>query len=133
LSFASRTPPLDSLLRLVDDAMKNATWVCFDCRESVRRPDYALKQIPCPTCGQAMGYVGDRIRIPSKRQRKAWRELWESIHASATPITKLKGTLRAWRIRRLNEQIAALEAAPTNASRARTIKAYREELAALLD
>ena len=113
--------------------MKNATWVCFDCRESLRRPYYALKEIHCPTCGQPMPYVGDRIRIPSKTQRKAWRELREWIYASPLPITKLKGTLRAWRIKRLEQQLAALERAPTNASRARTIKAWRKELAALRD
>jgi hypothetical protein len=79
-----------------------------------------------------MAYLGDRIRIPSKRQIKAWRELWESTHASPTPITKGKEWERGWHIKRLEEQIARLEAAPKSATRARKIKAYRKQLAALM-
>src|SRR5262245_56115187 len=108
--------------------MNNSTWACFDCREAVRRPDYTLKDIHCPICGQTMGYLGDRIRIPSKRQVKAWRKLWDDVHTSL----KGKEWQRTWHIKRLENQIARLEASPPGVTRARKIKAYKKQLAALV-
>jgi len=78
-----------------------------------------------------MGYLGDKIRIPASRQTKAWRELWESIHSSPTPITKGPEWLRSWHRKRLEAAIARLEAAPVSASRLQKIRAYRRELARL--
>jgi hypothetical protein len=78
-----------------------------------------------------MGYLGDKIRIPAKRQTKAWRTLWESIYASPTPITKTPAWLRAWYVRRLEEEIARLEAAPKNATRLQKIRGHRKQIAEL--
>ena len=106
-------------------AMNNSTWACFHCREAVRRPDYTLKDIYCPSCGEKMRYLGDRIRIPAKRQVKAWQKLRDTAH------TNLKGRewLRNWHIKRLENQIARLESSPPGATRARKIKAYKKQLA----
>jgi hypothetical protein len=108
--------------------MNNSTWACFECREAVRRPGYTLKDIHCPICGEKMGYLGDRIRIPSKRQVKAWRKLRESVHGGL----KGKEWQRNSRIKRLEDDIARLEASPPGATRARKIKAYKKQLAALM-
>jgi len=78
-----------------------------------------------------MGYLGDRIRIPSKRQIKAWRELWSSIHTSPMPITKTPVWLREWYVKKLEERIARLERTPKTPSRARELKSSRKQLARL--
>ena len=75
-----------------------------------------------------MGYLGDRIRIPAKRQVKAWQKLWDAVHTSL----KGKEWQRNWKIKRLENQIARLEASPPGATRARKIKAYKKQLAALV-
>jgi len=90
----------------------NATWASFDCRETVRRPDYALRKVLCPKCGQGMGYLGYRIRIPSKRQAKAWRKLAHAIIGPSGSLARSKDRERAQLIERLEEEIARLETAP---------------------
>jgi hypothetical protein len=75
-----------------------------------------------------MGYLGDRIRVPSKHQVKAWRELWKAVQ------TNLNGKEweRNWHKKRLESEIARLEAAPPGVTRARRIRAYKKQLAALV-
>jgi hypothetical protein len=79
-----------------------------------------------------MGYLGDRIRISARRQTKSWRELWQSIYASPTPITKTPPWLRAWHARRLQEAISRLQATPKSAARLRKIAAHRRQLAKVM-
>jgi hypothetical protein len=88
--------------------MHNSTWACFDCREAVRRPDYTVEEIHCPTCNEKMSYLGDRVRIPAKRQAKAWRKLWETVQNTI----KGKEWQRDWHIKRLASQLEKLEASP---------------------
>ena len=111
--------------------MNNATWVCFDCRQAVRRPEYMVEVIACPRCGQPMGYLGDKIRIPTQRQIKAWRRLWKSIYSSPRPITKIPEQLRSWHVTRLEAEIARLEAMPKNPRLIERIRMYRRQLAIL--
>ena len=63
--------------------MGNASWVCFDCRESVRRPCHYEADVPCPRCAQICRCIGTKIPVPPKRDAKAWRELRESLDANA--------------------------------------------------
>jgi hypothetical protein len=63
--------------------MGNASWVCFDCRESVRRPCGYQADVPCPKCAQNCRCIGTKIPVPRKRDAKAWRELRESLDAQA--------------------------------------------------
>jgi DNA-directed RNA polymerase subunit RPC12/RpoP len=53
----------------------NGNWVCFECREAVRRPTQHADDVPCPACGQKCKYLGTQIPVPPKRSVKAWREL----------------------------------------------------------
>ena len=53
--------------------MSNATWVCFDCREVLRRPTEYREAVPCPNCGPGARYLGTKIRIPSKADDRAWQ------------------------------------------------------------
>ena len=86
--------------------MHNATWACFDCRETVRRPDHTLKDIYCANCKAKMGYLGYRVRVPAKRQVKEWGKLWDMVHTSLNAPE----WHRNWHIKRLESQIARLEA-----------------------
>jgi hypothetical protein len=61
----------------------NGTWVCFDCREAVRRPTQHKAAVPCPSCRQPCRYVGTETPLPPKRDAKAWQKLRARINASA--------------------------------------------------
>src|SRR5260370_30504354 len=103
-------------------AMGNGTWVCFDCRETVRRPTQHAKAVPCPCCGQTCTYLGTKIPVPPRRDVKIWRSLRESFRQS-----RVAAQQRAWvgRVRerhRLEREIAEIEAMPRNKGQARTIQ-----------
>ena len=51
-------------------AVRNSNWVCFDCRESVRRPAWGEGPVPCPSCGKHCWNLRCRIPIPPKRAVK---------------------------------------------------------------
>lgn len=76
----------------------NGNWVCFDCREAVRRPTQHKGDVPCPRCGQSCTYAGTQTAIPSKQNIKAWRQLRESIwadqHTQHKPWIHLDNELR---------------------------------------
>jgi hypothetical protein len=111
--------------------ISNATWVCFDCRQAVRRPTPLTEGVLCPHCGQACRCLGTRIRIPSKTDERAWQELRDSIRAARLGDAEQWQRMRVRRRHRLERQIADLEARPSNEGRARSLQQLREKLASL--
>jgi hypothetical protein len=111
--------------------MGNATWVCFDCREAVRRPTHHPAAVPCPQCGRACQCLGTKIRIPSKGDERAWQDLRVGIREQRIADVERSERMRVRRRHRLERQIAELEARPTNEGRARTLHLLREQLASL--
>ena len=109
--------------------MGNATWVCFDCREAVRRPTHYPEAVPCPQCGRASRCLGTKIRIPTKADDRAWQALRSSIREQRLAAVERMERMRVRRRHRLERQIAELEARPANEGRERAIQRLREELA----
>jgi hypothetical protein len=109
--------------------MGNATWVCFDCRETVRRPTHYPDAVPCPQCGRACRCLGTYIRIPAKSNDSAWRDLRVSIREQRLAAQERMDRLRVRRRHRLERQIADLEARPTIEGRDRALQLLRERLA----
>jgi hypothetical protein len=107
----------------------NATWVCFDCREAVRRPTHYPDAVPCPHCGQVSRCLGTKIRIPTQGDDRAWQTLRSSVREQRLVAVERRERMRVRRRHRLEREIAELEARPANEGRARTIQRLREELA----
>ena len=108
--------------------MGNATWVCFDCREAVRRPTEYSGAVPCPQCGQGARCLGTKLRIPTKGDDRAWQALRSFILEQGVTAVEQE-RVRVRHRHRLERQIAELEARPANDGRERTIQRLRKELA----
>ena len=111
--------------------MGNATLVCFDCQEAVRRPTHHAETVPCPQCGGDCVCLGTKIRIPPKSADKAWRELRASTYEGRLDTLERAERLRKLRRHRLERQIADLEVRPANEGRTKTLSQLREELSSL--
>jgi uncharacterized Zn finger protein (UPF0148 family) len=103
--------------------MNNATWACFDCRETIRRPCYVLKTLTCPSCGEILRCIGDKIRVPPKDQIKHWDELRETVPKG------INEWLRRMRSQELELRIAKLELMKENDGRKKKLRYLRKQLA----
>jgi hypothetical protein len=113
--------------------MGNATWVCFDCREAVRRPTHYPEAVRCPHCGQVSQCLGTKIRIPPRGDDRAWQTLRSFLREQRLVAVELMERMRVRRCHRLERRIAELETRAADKGRARTIQRLRQELASLLD
>lgn len=111
--------------------MRNATWACFECRETVRRPGYSRATVLCPICGQPCRYIGHKLRMPPKRQARAWHELRASIQQEVIARAECQQQLRLQKMRELRAEITRLEAKGPNEGRAKQVRQLRQELAKL--
>jgi hypothetical protein len=105
-----------------------ATWVCFDCREVMRRPTHYQEAVPCPRCGRASLYLGTKIRIPTKGDDRAWQVLRSSTCEQRLAAAERMELVRVRLRHRLERQIAELEGRPENEGRDRAIQQLRKEL-----
>jgi hypothetical protein len=112
--------------------MANANWVCFHCRETVRRPWSLADNAKCPACGQVCRYVGTKIPIPAKRNAKGWRELREYLRDRRLAALERARIARVRQQHELEREIARREALPKTAGGTRTIQLLRKRLAELL-
>lgn len=56
--------------------MSSHTWVCFHCRERVRRPA-GLAQVRCRLCGKQCDHFGTKIEAPPRSKVREWAKLQE--------------------------------------------------------
>jgi hypothetical protein len=56
--------------------MSSHTWVCFHCRDRVRRQAGA-SQVRCRLCGRPCDHFGTKIEAPPKSKIREWAELRE--------------------------------------------------------
>ena len=59
--------------------MSSWTWVCFDCRRTVRRSMAGNKAVRCPECAGECTSIGYKIRVPVRRDKKAWAKLQKNL------------------------------------------------------
>lgn len=108
--------------------MGNGTWVCFDCKEAVRRPTHHAADVPCPACGESCKYIGTKIPIPAKRNTRAWQALrkrltqWRITSQDQAQVDSVRQR------HRLERAIASLEAEPRNAGRLDAIRLLKRQL-----
>src|SRR4051812_2481606 len=108
--------------------MNNSTWACFDCREAVRRSEYSEFAVPCPQCGQNCRYMGDKIRLPAKRQAKAWKELLVDLQQRSSANTERQALRRLERMRAIQDEIKHLIDRGLNPGREKHVRSLRKEL-----
>ena len=111
--------------------MSNSNWVCFDCREAVRRPTRRAEAVLCPQCGRDCVCLGTKIRIPPKNDRKSWRELSTCCREGRLAALERIERMRVRRRHRLERQIVELESRPANERQIKEIRILREQLATL--
>ena len=109
--------------------MGNATWICFDCREAVRRPTHHRGIVSCPQCRGATLCLGTKIRIPRKADRRAWQDLRVSVCERRLAAAGRTERMLVRRHHCLERKIAGLEARPANAGRTRAIYVLRKQQA----
>jgi hypothetical protein len=112
-------------------AIGKATWVCFDCRQVMRRPILHAGPMPCPRCGQPGRSLGTQARVPARTEDRAWRTLRESFRERRLAEVD---RLARWRVaerHHVERRLAELEARPTDGRREAAIRRLRERLEAL--
>jgi hypothetical protein len=108
--------------------MGNAAWVCFDCRECVRRPTHWKAEVPCPKCARICRCIGTKIPVPPKRDVKAWRELRESLDAQAIGLAEIQHRREIRQRHSLEQEIRRLESRPKNEGRAKAVRLLKRRL-----
>ena len=108
--------------------MANATWACFECRETVRGSDFTRATVLCPCCGQPCRHVGHKLRMPAKRDAKAWKDLLNALQQGIIEKAERDQLLRLQRIRELHTEIDRLEAMGPNEGRAKQVRLLRRQL-----
>src|SRR4029453_5018938 len=102
--------------------MSNASWVCFDCRQVVRRPTYPRSVVPCPACGKACFCLGRKIPVPPKVKVAAWKMLRKEMQAMTIAWELRRDKEAVLRRHEVEKRIQKLESLPEAASRGREIR-----------
>jgi hypothetical protein len=108
--------------------MGNASWICFDCRDAVRRDTQYQGDVACPKCGEPMRYLGYKIPVPPKRDEKAWQLLHEQLNREHLECQQQSIEAAVRRRHELEQEIARLGALPPNPGREKAIRLLREQL-----
>jgi uncharacterized Zn finger protein (UPF0148 family) len=111
--------------------MSSYTWVCFDCRRSVRRTVPKDGAVSCATCGKSCRYLGTKIRLPAREKTAEWSKLRDSLNEAKLEEQTQRERSRVRHRHELEKRILELELEPANASRKRQIQTLRERLKAL--
>ncbi len=109
--------------------MGTAAWVCFECRNAVRRNTAFSGPVPCPTCNRECSYLGYKIPVPPKQKAKEWISLQAQLSSERIARDAHHYELAVRRRHELEQEIARLESMPSNPGRARAISLLRRRLA----
>src|SRR5437868_4898168 len=109
--------------------MSNCHWVCFACREAVRRPG-SSEDVRCPSCSSPCQNIGYKTPVPPKSKPKLWQALEASyVEARQSYAARSKlATVR--RIHELEKEIARIQSLPANPGRRELIKSLSKQLEA---
>ncbi|MDR0481033.1 MAG: hypothetical protein LBG66_04000 [Gallionellaceae bacterium] len=107
--------------------MSNHAWVCFACRNAVRREGTA-SDVRCPDCGQQCEHLGYKTPVPPKSKVKEWEELRLAYYASRQERFTAQEQARVRRRHEIEKEIAKLESLPANQGRVVAIKLLRKQI-----
>lgn len=72
--------------------MSNRTWACVDCKQKYRRDQNALRVVKCAVCGNECEKVGWKIRVPSPRSDRKWKQFWQAYFREKELIIAAKNS-----------------------------------------
>ncbi len=108
--------------------MGTAAWVCFECRNAVRRNTQYVGDVPCPNCGRLCAYLGYRIPVPPKRKRREWSKLREQLSRERAAQALAAQHARQDERIALSREIERLAAKGPNPGRAAMIRRLQRRL-----
>ncbi|MES2888293.1 MAG: hypothetical protein V4739_09815 [Pseudomonadota bacterium] len=109
--------------------MSNHHWVCFTCREAVRRPG-GSPDVRCPTCAVPCQSIGCKTPVPPKSKRQLWQAL-EADRAQAQREGNASARLASvQQVHALEKELARIESLPDNPGRRALIKQLHKQLKA---
>lgn len=108
--------------------MSKRNWVCFDCRSAVRRESRTAADVPCALCSKPLTNVGYKMRIPAKKDARAWEELRAQWIGDERESWKRRRYERARRVHALEQESRSLETRPANSGRAMAVRRLRKML-----
>jgi DNA-directed RNA polymerase subunit RPC12/RpoP len=109
--------------------MSNASYICFDCRQAVRRSTPEKAIVKCPNCGRRCEYLGKKIPVPPRTKVAAWRDLRAALATIRTNWGVRQERAAVRRRHHVEKRIVELESRPPNPSRDRLLTDLRRELA----
>ncbi|MFH5803247.1 hypothetical protein [Alienimonas sp. DA493] len=108
--------------------MSNRTWVCFDCREAVRRGLSLGRDVRCAFCGKPCRCLGYKIPTPRKSAAKQWVALRRSLNRQNHAVAEERFRRRVRLRHELEQNLVRLEAKPPNPGRASAVRRLRRQL-----
>jgi hypothetical protein len=110
--------------------MSNCKWVCFACREAVRRYGSAV-DVRCPKCAKQCENIGYKIPVPPKSKPALWRELAVSYANARRRYFYRSAAANVRRIHDLEHEVARMESMEPNHGRLSLIKRLRADMASV--
>jgi len=108
--------------------MGSSAWVCFECRTAVRRPNYGVRDVPCPHCGQICKYLGYKIPVPPNREIKVWEALRRQLNDDAQKHADSEYEKTVRNRHNIEQEIKRLESRPENTGRTKAIRHLKRML-----
>ena len=107
--------------------MSNHHWVCFSCREAVRRPGGATN-VRCPACGEHCNDIGTKVPVPPKAKLALWKTLQTNYFARRRSWSALVRQRAVRRKHDIEREIVRLEGLPIDEGRQGLLKQLKADL-----
>lgn len=107
--------------------MSNHHWVCFQCREAVRRPGTA-DNVRCPACGELCNSLGTKVPVPPKSELVVWKALETGYFARRRAWNALVRQKAVRRKHDIEREILKIEGLPDNEGRRSLLKQLKANL-----
>ena len=108
--------------------MSKHKFVCFDCRQAVKRELYPKSDVLCSLCGKPCEYLGVKIPVPPKSKTKEWDGLRSQLENAAKERSEKETVRLVRRKHELEREIQKLESKPENPGRKSLINSLKREL-----
>ena len=109
--------------------MSSHTWACFACRTAARRTA-GIANVRCRQCAQPCEWLGTKVPVPPRVDKKAWERLRITYYEFKHRQLQRRQVLKVRRVHDLEQEIARLEALPSNPGRAAAVRTLLKHLAA---
>ncbi|HEX7901269.1 MAG TPA: hypothetical protein VF950_26155 [Planctomycetota bacterium] len=106
-----------------------ASFVCFDCRQILRRARGAVP-VRCSRCGEMARFAGYKLRFPKRGDVAGWSRLRELIAKAAREEEADAARARVRARHALERRLKELEARPSSKDREREIRELRRRIEA---